>query len=422
MLSIPTANVNSINFETTRRKINKKGMETPVVEKKPSGTNANLMVGATAAATIAFAGLVISNGHKGKHTPVIDPLENCCKPSEEERPAKELEEERIEEDVRRYFEQEEKDAAAFRQEIAKGDERNKEWLQAQHAEKEKEYSDWWNRALKKSDAIKTAMDECKDLTFDSPNLVLMKDKYDGSTTYDLGLRYAIVANNTARAKGTGAIIYELPKMFEGVDQKELISVLDELPSRLESGKFNHFEISGKKYTAREIGGGEINRVYLITDEAGNKICFKHAKDPYFMIAGHGIYNEVAILREANKAGVCDVPKLFMANPVGCRVQRPDSSRTTTKGAWQLVEYIDDTKPINPDSLKFMDWLDSKGLEYNDRKPENRIGEVIVDMGGVMDLAHTIKGVTGNQNVTSNILKAYHNGKTTTEIIDVIDKF
>lgn len=461
MLTISTANINNIQFKADPKKNNKNGTDASDAVHKSSNTKTKLFIGATAVAAIVLAGLAISKGRRGKLTPIVDTVKESSQQSSKERLAEELEEERIKEEVQRYFKREEREAEELKQKIAESDARNEEWLQAQHTQKEKEYSDWWSKALKEkeeyearnqvitferpliekslgndvdleyflpkfqtSDATKTALEECKDLTYDSPNLVLMRDKYDGSTTYDLGLRYAIVANNTARAKGTAAIINEVPEMFEGVDQKELIRVLDELPARLAYDKFNHFEISGKKYTAKGLSGGNLNTVYTITDEAGNKICYKYAIQPYIMTSGHGIYNEVAILHEANKAGVCDVPKLYMANPIGCYVMDADGKWQTSKGAWQLVEYIDGAKPVNPKSLKFTDWLESKGLYHGDIiKADNRIGNVVIDMGGINDYADTINDVfSKSSGGISWLFRAYYNGYSTQDIINAIEKY
>ena len=459
MLSIPTKNINNINFEAIPKKNNKKPADNPQVEKKSTNTKTKLMLGAMATAAIVLAGLAISKGHKrGNINEVFDPLKKIGQTSEEELSQK-LEEQKIAKQVEEYLKQEEKDAETLRQKIAKSDERNDEWVRNQHDKKEKEYSDWWNKALKEKeeyeannndisfekplsedmlgnnidlewhfgryrvpDVTKKALEELENTTFDTPNLTLIKDKYDENNVFDLGLRYAIVANNTAKVKGSGAIINEIPEVFKGVDEKELIKTLDELSARLETGKMNHFEIGGKKFTARLIGGGCISDVYLITNEAGKQICFKSAKNPFLMQSGQGIYNEVAILQEANKAGVCDVPKLYMANPVGCIAQNPDFIGWTPKGAWQVVEYINDIKPIYPESLKLSEWLYSKGLVHGDYNSGAYIGEVTVDMGGIIDRARTVNDIASKHSNAGWLFRAYHSGMSTTDILEAIDKY
>ena len=366
---------------------------------------------------------------------------------------------RIEQQVREYFQAEEKELALSKQKIVESDARNEQWLEKQHNKKEKEYSDFWNESLskkeeyeakfndiildkeisedcignhvnldwhlqkfKQSQVTKNTLEECENLTFDTPNLKLIKDKYDEINVYDLGLRYAIVANNTAKAKGSAVIINEIPEIFKKVNKDELIKILDELPSYLEYRKINKFTISGEDFKAEKIGGGCLSDVFKITDSYGNQICYKYARNPYLMNSGQGVFNEIAIMQEAQKVGVTDIPKLYMANPLGCIAQNPDINGTTTKGAWEIIELVDETRRVPQNGLKFLKWLETKGLYHGDMHSGNYIGDTIVDLGGICDRAETVNKVLGEGKDISWLFRAYHEGKSTTEIIEKLKQY
>ena len=72
-----------------------------------------------------------------------------------------------------------------------------------------------------------------------------------------------------------------------------------------------------------------------------------------MNSGQGVFNEIAIMQEAQKVGVTDIPKLYMANPLGCIAQNPDINGTTTKGAWEIIELVDETRRVPQNGLKFL---------------------------------------------------------------------
>ena len=362
----------------------------------------------------------------------------------------------IDKQVKEFFEQEEKELAEIKEAKKLSDLKNEEWVREQHHLKEKEYSNFWNRTLeeeekynrvdfdvkiddtthlgnnidldlylgkfKQSKYTREALQDCKDLTFDSPNLKLLKDRYNLDNIYDLGLRYAIVANNTAKVRGNSTLIREIPEIFRGIDEQELVSKLDVLPSLLKSEKINTFTIGGKKFQAELIGSGCLNDVYKITDSANNQICYKYARDPYLMNGGQGFYNEFAILNEANKAGVVDVPKLYMGNPVGCYAYNPNYNGGTTKGAWEIVELVEPNTSVPSGGLMLEEWLKSLRLYHGDLHSGNSVGDKIVDLGGIIDKAKTVYLIRDEAKEIFWLLKAYKNGKTSKEIIEYIDKY
>lgn len=268
------------------------------------------------------------------------------------------------------------------------------------------------KTIKQEPETAKVLKELENTTFDTKDLKLIKDHYDKNNPYDLWLRYAIVANNTAKQKGTGAIINEIPNMFKGIEQKELLQKLDNLPTLLESKKINKFKIGNNQYTAEIIGGGCISDVYKITKDAtGEQVCMKFARQPYLTGRGQGIFDEVAITQEALKAGVVDVPKLYMANPLG-RYATLDSGCITNNGSWQMTELIKPDRKVPENGLKLLDWLKSKGLFHGDYNQGATVGNTFVDLGGIIDADSTFTKFSD----LDALLKAYQNGETTTDII------
>lgn len=413
-------------------------------------------VGIAAAIIALFAGATLVAVSKSKKVK-LDNVSELAKKSEEsaKRCQEEIEKSLLERDVKSFFENEEREIAQKQKEIENSNKRNEEWLKEQHKIKEKEYSDFWNKALEdkekynhisfdvkikdaefgnnidlewhlgkfsQSKHTRNVLEECKDLTFDSPNLKLIKDKYDEDNIFDLGLRYAIVANNTAQIKGSSTIIREIPKIFEGLEEKELAVRLDELPSFLDSKKINTFSIGGKEFQAEIIGSGCLNDVYKISDNLGNEICYKFGRDPYLMGSGQGFYNEFSILNEANNAGVVDIPKLYMGNPVGSYSQNPNFIGYTSRGSWAVVELVKPNATIPADGLRMHTWLKSKGLFHGDINSGTFVGNKIVDLGGICDNARTINSIEDSAHCINWLFKAYHNGATSQNIIDMMDKY
>ena len=254
--------------------------------------------------------------------------------------------------------------------------------------------------------------ELENTTFDTPNLQIIKDYYNKTNFFDLGLRYAIIANNTANKNGFGGIIHEVPKMFKGIEIKELFTKLDDLAALVNPKKINKFNICGREYTAELIGGGCLSDVYKITyPKTGEKVCIKFARQPYLTGRGQGIFDEVAIALEANKAGVVDIPKFYMANPIG-RYKTEQNGFNVNHGAWQIIEFVEENRPVPSDGLRLLKWLDNKGLYHGDCHNGNFVGDVIVDLGGIIDKEGTIKKFSD----IDPLLKVYQNQMTTSDIL------
>ena len=240
--------------------------------------------------------------------------------------------------------------------------------------------------FKPRNPIEQCIKEVENITFDTPNLRLMKDFYGDKTKYDLGLRYAIVASNTKKIKGTGVIVEKLPEMFEGLNKDELFKVLDNLRLQNLPWKENQiytFKVGEKSFDVSFVGVGCVNNVYKITDSEGRAVCYRYTSFPKQSKLGHGMANEVATTIEANKAGVTDVKKLYMANILSEDVIKENSLKYT--GGWSIEEFIDGSKMPPKDGLKLTEWLKSKGLKHNDLvgHESNRKNGFIIDMGGII---------------------------------------
>lgn len=252
-----------------------------------------------------------------------------------------------------------------------------------------------------------AIKECKNLTFNTSYLNLIKNKYNNRNIYDLALRYAIIGKNTKLQTGRALLKNKTPEIFRGVEEKTLLEFLDKLPQNLHDCLVKSYPVRNGNIKFGEkvinwhyLGQGGNSVAYKLTDNVGNTVCFKHVRTALQIPgSGHGIIDEVAILNEANKAGVKDVPQLYMANIFGTK----PLSQNQVEGAWQLVEFIDKNKVVQ-DGLKLEKWLTSKGLIHTDiDNPNNCIGNFVIDMGGICSKSN--KTIDKNL-IEENIFNAY----------------
>lgn len=252
-----------------------------------------------------------------------------------------------------------------------------------------------------------AIKECKNLTFNTSYLNLIKSKYNNRNIYDLALRYAIIGRNTKLQTGRALLKNKTPEIFRGLEEKTLLEFLDKLPQNLHDClvksyplRKGNIKFGEKIINWHYLGQGGNSVAYKLTDNVGNTVCFKHVRTATQIPgSGHGIIDEVAILNEANKAGVKDVPQLYMANIFG----RKPPSQNQVEGAWQLVEFIDKNKVVQ-DGLKLEKWLTSKGLIHTDiNNPNNCIGNFVIDMGGICSKSN--KTIDKNL-IEENIFNAY----------------
>jgi len=251
-------------------------------------------------------------------------------------------------------------------------------------------------------------------TYDSPDLKLVQDY--SKQPYDLSERFTVVSNNTAQAKGSATIVNEVPDVFKGIDTKVLSNKLDTLSAVLDGKAINKFTIDGKEFSATRIGSGQLSNVYKISDTLGNNVVMKAYRDPsLFSSSGHGAYGEIALAGELGKAGVVDVPKMYMANPIGKYVNVNGNGAANTYGSWQLTEYITDSTPLKTGGKTFLSWLSENKLSYGDFNEGSKVGNYFVDLGGI------VGEVTRNNSSSDCIwlLNGYRNGETGTQMLSAL---
>lgn len=277
------------------------------------------------------------------------------------------------------------------------------------------------------------LEDSKNLTLDSGSLIR---KYGDNEVYDLPYRFAIAANNSKQLKGNAYINDEMPKLFEGMEEKELFEKLDVLTLNLQGiykkpyafrrikGESVNFKIGDRIFKAETLGSGYEGIAYKLTDQNGkNPVAIKvYHKDSN--IAAEGAFGSMAVHREASKAGCVDVAKFYIGNPLAKPVKINGEPRYLSP--WQIVEYIDkETLPIDENGLKLADWLDSYNLKLHDSPYGNQINGRNFDLGLVFptnkDEVIEIFDTYSGSSTMNNIFMGYQNGTTTNEYIDFLTK-
>lgn len=200
--------------------------------------------------------------------------------------------------------------------------------------------------------------------------------------YDIPDRFMLAVDNQVRKTGSALIVDDVPELFKGIEPKKIAETMDKIPLLIGNEKGGKFVLDGKNFKIKYIGGGCIGNVYKISDEAGNNVTVKYFKDS-ILTGLQGIYSEIPVSRQASLEGVKDVPKFFMANPQINSVTINASTGYRNKGGWQMVEYIDKNKQVPEGGNKLFNWLNSKGLIHGDINNGSKIGDYIVDLGGIM---------------------------------------
>lgn len=226
----------------------------------------------------------------------------------------------------------------------------------------------------KKEEILDFLEKNKDLTPDDIAKVF-GDFKEGK--YDIPDKFLIAVNNQLNKTGSSLIVDDVPEMFKGIEPKEIQKAIEKLQLVNDPKKISQFTLKGKNFNLEKIGNGNIGNVYKLSDVNNNSVILKFFKDP-FLTGTQGVYAEIPIARQCSLEKVADVPKFFMANPYGKYMD--DGS---VKGAWQMVEYITPDKKISTQGLKFKEWLKNKGLIFADFNSGSRVGDYIIDVGGVI---------------------------------------
>ncbi|MBR3604964.1 MAG: hypothetical protein IKL52_02930 [Candidatus Gastranaerophilales bacterium] len=189
-----------------------------------------------------------------------------------------------------------------------------------------------------------------------------------------------------------------------------------------------FEIDGKKFRLEALQQGLEAATFRMTSE-GKSVIFKNylpdceaLNDEIFMSCSpSGVYGGIGILREANLAGVTDVPRLYIANPIVKPIKNICENNNSFEGGWMIVEDVQHkTAPKN--GLKFIDWLKEKGLSCYDAETEgNILNGYFVDTGYVNSHAwYDFYGGGSGNNDVNEVFARFAIGKTSQEIIDMLN--
>ncbi len=221
--------------------------------------------------------------------------------------------------------------------------------------------------------------------------------------YDVPDRFLIAVNNQLSKTGSSLIVDEVPEMFKGLSTDEIQKAIEKLQLVVNPKQINQFTINGKTFYLEYVGSGQIGRVFRLKDTANNSVILKFFKDS-FLTGTQGAYAEIPVSRQASLEKVADVPKFFMANPFGNRV-----NDGFVKGAWQMVEDITPDKQIRSTGPKFLEWLKSKGLTFGDYNSGSKVGGYIVDLGGVIKMEKDKKLAQTNLSLSDDLSEAMLRG-------------
>ena len=158
--------------------------------------------------------------------------------------------------------------------------------------------------FKKEDKCCDFSDVCiSELDFINKNKYLTleddSDLFEGiqEREFDINKLMIIAAENSLRKNGNAYIFGdETPKIFEGLDKKEFA---DDITKELLKGHLSSkVTLAGKEFKVKQIGGGEVGKVYMLTDENNNTAALKYYTG-FSMMHNNGRV-EIALSRQMTK--------------------------------------------------------------------------------------------------------------------------
>jgi len=147
----------------------------------------------------------------------------------------------FEKETEEYFKAEEKAAQEAKQKIAQSDARNEKWVNAQHEIKEKEYSNFWNKALKEKEANEIRTIKTVSGTETRQGSRLISKTYKDEKGYDVTIKYSADGKKISEFSTKGDCIKEL-KLFDPKTGEEKVSYFKGFGGL-------HVEKGSKGYTA-----------------------------------------------------------------------------------------------------------------------------------------------------------------------------
>lgn len=276
---------------------------------------------------------------------------------------------------------------------------------------------------------KRMLSEAENITLESGSL--MKETYSREEFYDLPFKFASASYNSLAKNGNAYIKTEIPKIFNGINEKELFESFDILSTHLRGkimssfpeGAVINIKIGGKAFKCTSLGHGQEGSVFRISAEGQTPVILKtyyadsDRSASLVSFSPSGLYGGLGILREANMAKVADIQKLYMANPIYTPV---NGARSRYMGAWQITE--DATLRKAEQGLGFREWLKSKKLLWTDNKENAWVNDICVDSGFIMNLrTHTSLNHGWGNEFLNSLYSKYLNGETTRQILEFLGK-
>ena len=194
--------------------------------------------------------------------------------------------------------------------------------------------------------------------------------------FDINKLMLIAADNSLREKGNAYVFgEEIPKIFKGIDKKEVAEAITNL---LQQDEIKSFKIGKKKFYVSWIDAGATGGVYRISDFWGRSAALKHY-DKDWSNYNNGCV-EIACSKQMTKDGVTDIPKFYMANAADYKIN--SNGETYKAPMWLLTEYIKDNKHLKTNPKSYKSWLNEYGLYHEDDIGTNLKNGYLVDLGGI----------------------------------------
>ena len=209
----------------------------------------------------------------------------------------------------------------------------------------------------------------KNCTYEDLEKVLHDDNSD-----ELG-KFWLCAKGNLEKKGSAVLIDEVPDIFKGIPENTLTESIDNLVlSGIGDG---YYKIGNKTFKIENIGAGTYSSVFKISDGANKPVVLKYA-----ISANDNAYcNEILLAKHLKNAGVVDIPKLYMANPITQNWMNIETGYSQTRNAWQILDCISEGQKV-PEGKKLFDYLKEINAKHYDFNQGTLVGDYIVDLGGI----------------------------------------
>ena len=202
--------------------------------------------------------------------------------------------------------------------------------------------------------------------------------------YDLPISFALNLREMKEKGEDTHIIDEVPEMFEGLDMKGVCKVLDLAGVLLDNSCNGEVKIDmeGREFKFSWLDCGAYGDVYKITSEGYPPLALKLYSYPKG-VGIHGPFGEIAIERELTRAGVVDVPKFYMASPLGDIMSVNNGVKHIPYASWKISEFITEDTPKKEGNMTLAKFLLKRGLSFHDKHQKNYIGNYWVDLGAIV---------------------------------------